>query len=180
MAATFPPTDLGRLEERRPELAGWVHVAQEPTSFLRLGLCSAAWLTNALASLVAAETRAPLAGEALVHLDVRSDNLCFVDDRVVLIDWNWACRGNGTVDIAAWLPSLQVEGGPSPETILPHAPHLAAWISGYFAARAGLPAVNVKASVRTLQLAQLRVALPWAVRALGLPALDGEASAGRV
>ena len=180
VAATPPPASLERLEAQWSELAGWVRVAQEPAPFLRLGLCSATWLTKALDMLVTAETRAPLAGEALVHMDVRSDNLCFVEDRVVLVDWNCACRGNGTVDIAAWLPRLHMEGGPLPETILPHAPHLAALISGCFAARAGLPAVNVQARVRTLQLAQLRVALPWAVRALGLPALDGEARTGRV
>src|SRR5262249_29211178 len=94
VAATPPPAGLGRLEERWPALAGWEHVAQEPTPFLQLGLCSAAWLTQALDTLVAAETCAPLAGEALVHFDVRSDNFCFVEDHVVLVDWNWAGRGN--------------------------------------------------------------------------------------
>jgi thiamine kinase-like enzyme len=123
---------------------------------------------------VRAEAEAPLAGDDLLHFDVRSDNLCFVGDRVVLVDWNWACRGNRTVDVASWLPSLQVEGGPPPETILPRAPGLAAAISGYFAARAGRHAeTSQDRAVRALQLGQLRAALPWAVRALALPALDG-------
>ena len=104
-----------------------------------------------------------------MHCDVRSDNLCFVRDRVVLVDWNWVCRGNSIVDIAAWLPSLHLEGGPLPDTILPGHLHLAALISGYFAARAGLPVGQASARIRALQLAQLRVALPWVVRALGLP-----------
>jgi thiamine kinase-like enzyme len=103
---------------------------------------------------------------------VRSDNLCFAGDRVVLVDWNWACRGNRTVDVASWLPSLHLEGGPPPEAILPRAPTLAAAISGYFAARAGRHAeTESDRAVRVLQLSQLRVALPWAVRALGLAAL---------
>ena len=181
VAATSPPVALASLETRRPMLAGWAHVAPDPPAFLGLHLCSAAWLTHAIDILVAAEAKAQLAGEDLVHLDVRSDNLCFVEDRAVLVDWNWACRGNGRVDIAAWLPSLHLEGGPLPETILPDEPSLAAAISGYFAARAGRPARNAQeARVRALQFAQLRVALPWAVRALALPPLNGEASADRV
>jgi hypothetical protein len=88
---------------------------------------------------------------------------------VVLVDWNWAGRGNGILDIAAWLPSLHLEGGPLPDTILPECPHFAALISGYFAARAGLPVEQASVGIRALQLAQLKVALPWVVRALGLP-----------
>ena len=112
VAATPPPVALASLETRRPMLSGWAHVAPDPAAFLGLHLCSAAWLTHAIDLLVAVEAKAQFAGEELVHFDVRSDNLCFVEDRVVLIDWNWACRGNGRVDIAAWLPSLHLEGGP--------------------------------------------------------------------
>jgi aminoglycoside phosphotransferase (APT) family kinase protein len=179
VAATPAPAGLPRLQARWSRL-GWAQVAQKPAPFLRLGLCSAAWLASTINALVAAEASAQLAGEELVHGDVRSDNLCFVGDQVVLVDWNWACRGNRTVDIAAWLPSLQLEGGPWPETVLPAHPHLAALISGYFAARVGLPVEQASAQIRAIQLAQLRVALPWVVRALGLPPPEGEARARRV
>jgi aminoglycoside phosphotransferase (APT) family kinase protein len=148
-------------------------VAKEPAAFLGLGLCSAAWLDDSIATLVAAEARAPLAGDSLVHLDVRSDNISFVDRRPVLVDWGWACRGNAAVDVAAWLPSLHLEGGPPPETILPRAPELAALMSGFFADRAGLPGAGHMLRIRALQRAQLGVALPWAVAALGLRPLDG-------
>jgi hypothetical protein len=67
-------------------LAGWAHVAQDPAAILGLRLCSAAWLSHALDTLMAAEAQARLAGDNLVHFDVRSDNLCFVGDRVVLVD----------------------------------------------------------------------------------------------
>lgn len=170
VAATTPPGTLLSLEARRPTFSGWAHIARDPAAFLGLRLCSATWLAHALDTLVTAEAQARLGGDSLVHSDVRSDNLCFVGDRVVLVDWNWACRGYGPVDIAAWLPSLHLEGGPLPETILPGEPCLAAVISGYFAARAGRRAENAPAArVRALQLAQLRVALPWAARALALP-----------
>ena len=169
VAATLPPASLGSLEERRAGLSGWARVECEPRPFLQLGLCSAAWLSHGIRALVTAEAQAHLAGGDLVHGDVRSDNLCFAGDRVVLVDWNWACRGNGIVDIAGWLPSLHLEGGPLPETILPEQPHLAAVISGYFAARAGLPVEHASTRIRALQRAQLEIALAWAARALGLP-----------
>ena len=66
------------------------------------------------------------------------------------------------------LPSLAAEGGPSPEEILPKASGLAAMVSGYFAARAGLPEIPTASRVRHVQRLQLQAALPWVVRALGL------------
>jgi aminoglycoside phosphotransferase (APT) family kinase protein len=180
VAATSPPAGLDSLEERQASWSGWAQVAQDPALFLRLGLCSATWLADNINALVAAEAGVQLTGEELVHGDVRSDNLCFVSNRVVLVDWNWACRGNSTVDIAAWLPSLHLEGGPLPESILPEQPRLAALVSGYFAARAGLPVGQASAQIRAIQLAQLRVALPWVVRALGLSPPEGETRASRV
>ena len=175
VAGTASPSALGHLDDRWPRRSGWTRVAQESAPFLALGLCTPAWLEDSIGALVAAEAAAPLAGDALVHLDVRSDNMCFLHDRVVLVDWNWACRGNPAVDVAAWLPSLHLEGGPRPETILPNAPELAALMSGFFAARAGLPADDVQPSVRALQRAQLRIALSWASAALGLRTPDGGA-----
>jgi hypothetical protein len=109
-----------------------------------------------------------------VHFDVRSDNLCFLDDRCILIDWNFACRGNGDVNIATWLPSLEAEGGPRPESILPDAREFAASMSGYWAWRAGQPPPANAPHLRQVQLAQLRSALAWAIRELGLPPVDGE------
>ncbi|HEV2472315.1 MAG TPA: hypothetical protein VGS41_06605 [Chthonomonadales bacterium] len=66
------------------------------------------------------------------------------------------------------------EGGPAPENLLPDAPEIAAWVSGDFAARAGLPGIPDAPRVRGVQLLQLREALPWAARACGLspPAPD--------
>jgi aminoglycoside phosphotransferase (APT) family kinase protein len=137
--------------------------------FLRLHLCSHGWLDQALPILLAASEAVVLAGDALMHLDVRSDNLCLRGGQAILIDWNWAVIGNPELDVAAWLPSLHAEGGPAPEEILPDHGPLAALLSGYWASRAGLPPIPDAPRVRELQLMQLRVALPWAARALGLP-----------
>jgi hypothetical protein len=147
----------------------WQAVAADPAPFLALGMCSPAWLDAALPALIAAAAAAPLAGESLVHLDIRSDNLCFRDGRVVVLDWNHAEIANPDLEIAAWLPSLQAEGGPAPDTILPDAPGLAAWLAGYFCARAGEAPFDDAPHVRPLQIQQSKTALPWAARALGLP-----------
>jgi hypothetical protein len=156
---------------------GWQTVASDPVPFLSLGLASEAWLNQALLTLLDIDYASFLDGAELVHLDIRSDNLCFDGDRIVIIDWNWACIGNAQFDIGAWLPSLEIEGGPPPEHLLPDAGEIAAIISGYHAANAGLPAVLGAPRIRQAQLAQLKSALPWTVRSLGLPPLDGEAIA---
>ena len=115
--STPPLAHLPRLERSplvemaQAPLAGWSLVVDSPEEFLGLGLCSAEWLDKALPSLLSAEQSAPLDGDDLVHLDVRSDNLCFSKGRVLLVDWNLTCRANGLLDVAAWLPSLQHEGG---------------------------------------------------------------------
>ena len=119
-------------------------------------------------SLREASESAPIAGDGLLHLDVRSDNLCIAERGAVLVDWNHASIGNPDLDVAAWLPSLRLEGGPEPDTVLPGAGGFAALLAGFFGSRAGLPAPPTAPQVRAFQLAQLRVALPWAVRELGL------------
>jgi aminoglycoside phosphotransferase (APT) family kinase protein len=119
--------------------------------------------------LIAASAEAPIAGDSLIHLDIRSDNLCFRDDRALVVDWNHATVANSDLDIAFWLPSLHSEGGPPPESVLANVPELAAWVAGFFCSRAGGDPIAEAPHVRPLQVEQARTALPWAARSLGLP-----------
>jgi aminoglycoside phosphotransferase (APT) family kinase protein len=169
--ATPPPTDLPSIGQLGLELRGtWGRIAEAPTPLLDLGLCDASWLEAALPVLESATRRAVIDGDALLHMDVRSDNLCLRDGRAVLVDWNWACTGNPMFEIAGWLPSLHDEGGPPPQKILPSgAAEMAALLAGYFCSHAGLPPIPGAPHVRHLQLRQARIALPWAARELGLP-----------
>jgi Phosphotransferase enzyme family len=169
VARTPPPAALPSASQSQFDLNGWPEITADPGPFLDLGMCSAAWLERALPALYEAARRADLGGDSLLHMDVRSDNLCVIGDRAILIDWNWACRGNAAFDLAAWLPSLHAEGGPAPETIMPEAGAFAALLAGYFCAHAARPPIPLAPHVRPLQLAQARIALPWAARALGLP-----------
>ena len=167
VSATAPPPHLPRLE--RGDGADWRSVTADPEPFLRLGICTRSWLGSALPVLAEAADTVDLRGDALVHGDIRSDNVCFRSLGVVLIDWNHAAVGNPQLDLAAWLPSLHDEGGPPPDELLPDAPALAAWVAGYFCARAGDPEIPDAVHVRPLQVRQARTALPWAARVLGLP-----------
>jgi aminoglycoside phosphotransferase (APT) family kinase protein len=151
----------------------WTAVADDPEPFLSLGIASLAWLERALPDLLDAESAVQFAGSAVVHGDVRSDNLCIRDGRAVLVDWNHACIGNPAFDVAAWLPSLTLEGGPRPDDIADEAvSQFAVSITGFFAARAGLPPHEGAPLVRGFQLAQLGVALPWTCRVLGIAPPD--------
>jgi hypothetical protein len=164
-----PPSGIESLEATREELVGWGRVAADPEPLLATGLCSRSWLERALPELIRASADAELGGNDLVHSDVRSDNLCLVDGRAILFDWNLACTGNGDFDVAFWLPSLQLEGGPAPWEVLPDAGGLAAVVAGFFSARAGLSPPSGAPTVREFQHVQAAVALPWAARELGLP-----------
>ena len=171
LAATPPPAVVPPVGTHRDRLVtGWAEIEADPAPFLSLGVCSRAWLEQALPTLREASETAPIDGDALLHLDVRSDNLCLAERGAVLVDWNHACVGNPDLDLAAWLPSLTLEGGPEPDVILPGAPGLAALLAGFFGSRAGLPAPPTAPQVRPFQLAQLRVSLPWAARELDLAA----------
>jgi thiamine kinase-like enzyme len=149
----------------------WEIVADDPGPFLSLGLASDQWLWRALPSLLEAERCCTTQGHQLTHWDIRSDNLCITPKGVKFVDWAEACLSNPELDLGFWLPSLAYEGGPEPEKILPGAPEVAAWVAGFFAARAGLPLIPDAPHVRLVQRQQLETALPWAVRALDLPPL---------
>jgi Phosphotransferase enzyme family len=151
----------------------WVAVADDPEPFLSLGIASSAWLERALPELLTAESAVAFSGSGVIHGDVRSDNLCIRGNRAVLVDWNHAERANPAFDVAAWLPSLTLEGGPRPEDVADAAAaEFAVSIAGFFAARAGLPPHEGAPLVRGFQLAQLEVAMPWACSVLGIAPPD--------
>jgi hypothetical protein len=164
VAAARVLAPLPRLAE--DTIGGWPEVACDPQPFLRLGLVTQAWLDAALPQLVEAWETSPIDGESLLHCDVRSDNLCLREGHAVIFDWSHARIGNPDFDVAFWLPSLALEGGPQPDSFGVDA--LAVFVAGFFAALAGLPPPDGAPHVRGFQLAQLEVALPWACRALGL------------
>jgi thiamine kinase-like enzyme len=169
LAASPAPPNTPSVRESLAGLFGrWRTVAEDPEPFLSTGLRPAAWLERALPTLVASADAAPVEGDALLHLDVRSDNLCFRDGAPLLLDWDWCALGNAELDVAAWLPSLAVEGGPQPWELLPDGGSFAAFLAGVWAAVVGLPPPSTAPTVRALQRRQLEVALAWCERELEL------------
>jgi hypothetical protein len=171
--ASPPPHGVPPAVDRQFGLDSWPDVATDPEPFLSLGICSATWLHDHLTTLAEASAAAEIGGSSFLHFDVRSDNLCLREGRVMLVDWNNACVGNEVLDTAAWLPSLETEGGPAPHIVLPDEtpglPEIASLLAGYFCARAALPPIPQAPHARPLQLVQARTSLPWAARLLGLP-----------
>ena len=112
------------------------------------------------------------AGDALVHGDVRSDNVLITETSVVLVDWPHASRGATFFDVIAWAPSVSLEGGPDPESLLRRYPaaHQAdpdqinavlAAIAGFFTYQATLPPPPGLPTLRAFQDAQGVVARNW-------------------
>jgi hypothetical protein len=150
--------------------SGWHVVAENPGPFLSLGIASADWLDAALPTLISAEAACNPNGDVLTHWDLRSDNICITRQGVKFIDWAEACLSNPKLDLGFWLPSLAHEGGPLPQAVLGDEPEIAAWVSGFFAASAGLPTIADAPFVRRVQREQLVTALTWAVHSLGVDA----------
>ena len=173
-----PPPGLATAASRGIAEDGWEEVARDPEPFLGLGLCSRGWLSDALPTLLDAADRRLLEGRALCHLDVRSDNLCSrANGEAVLVDWDCAAIGNPEFDLAFWLPSLHLEGGP------PHKP----WRNAPRASSPSWPGSlppkpdsltsHTRRECEAIQLAQLKVALPWVASVLGLRPPDPQAHA---
>lgn len=172
VAQTPPPPGLPLLEEQRGCFTRWAQVAQNPSALLQRGVCAPSWLDAALPELLAAEARASLSGEHLIHGDVRSDNLCFVGNTVVLVDWSNAQRGTAQWDVAYLLATLHLEGGPAPYEVMPGGGELVALHSDDMALRVSQPQ-HFPAWLVEKHQHLLRIQLSWLAQALGLPALDG-------
>jgi aminoglycoside phosphotransferase (APT) family kinase protein len=162
----------------RPEFTNWraVAAADEPPAGLD------PWTLPLLDRLAELEGRWEEAarGDTLLHLDLRSDNMLVTDDRVWLVDWPWAARGNPAFDLAAFCPSVAMQGGPPPaETFAlstvcrgvdPDVLRvLVATIAGYFAVKALQPPPPGLPTVRAFQAAQGVVAMRWLVELTGWP-----------
>jgi hypothetical protein len=170
IAATAPPAELRREPDGALTRPYWLDIAANPGPVERLNVASSAWFEEAMPRLIAADTKAILTGDGLVHADIRSDNVCIGDSGVKVVDWNWAFAGNPMLDVVAWLPSLRLEGGPPPWKLLTGEAALVAHVAGYFLHHATRPPLpDVRSDLRAFQKAQGKVALEWAAYELGLP-----------
>jgi aminoglycoside phosphotransferase (APT) family kinase protein len=99
------PTATANLEG---DLGGWTRVAADPPADLH------PWAARHLDTLREQADRAlaALAGDTLVHLDVRADNLLIAGDgTVTLVDWPHACVGPRWLDRVLLLVNVCLHGG---------------------------------------------------------------------
>ena len=111
----LPPATAGTAsEEVGRRLCGWrQHKEESPSRLAQLD----DWSTCHLAALVEleAEAVAAVAGDTLLHFDVRADNMLLTPERVWFVDWPLACVGAAWVDVVFFAPSVTMQGGPPPE-----------------------------------------------------------------
>jgi hypothetical protein len=170
-SSSAPPLELPAHRRRKSR---WERIADDPEPFLGLGACSPDWLERSLDELIAAETQADFEGDALVHNDVYSGNVCFRGDGAVLVDWGAAVRGSRWIDVAFALLSVRAEGSVPPPLDFPDEPFFAAALSGHLAVEAPAPAPDWALPGSTLRedmRADLVHALRWAAEELELPPL---------
>jgi hypothetical protein len=167
--AGVPPADDGLFR-------CWDGIDADRAGVVASGQLTHRWLDEWLPTMRSTASRATAWGPALVHQDIRSDNLAIGPDGVArFFDWNWSAVGNPDLDLAGWLPSLAIEGGPAPWEVMSNGGPYAAVLAGYFILAASRPLVpNVAPGIRSFQRAQGEVALDWACRELGIsPVLRG-------
>ncbi|WP_199614591.1 aminoglycoside phosphotransferase family protein [Paenibacillus alkalitolerans] len=146
-----------------------------------------AWLDAVIDSLIPmeAELMRPDQPWGFIHTDIRSDNLRFRDGNLVLFDWALALNGPLLFDAGFFFPSIEGEGGPTAEFLLPeykkvmtaHGIQFPAFAeysvavatAGFFATRAGKPPIPMLPRLRSIQRLQLGPALRWSCNILGLP-----------
>jgi aminoglycoside phosphotransferase (APT) family kinase protein len=137
------------------------------------------WIRRNLGRLAELEARAPglVAGESLVHCDVRADNLLIAGESVYILDWPGARVGAAWIDLVAMAPSVVMQGGPRPEEYLSRLDlrgvsssaidAVVCSLAGYFVVRALEPAPQGIPTVRAFQSAQGREAIAWLRERLG-------------
>ncbi|HVF31598.1 MAG TPA: hypothetical protein VM933_01065 [Acidimicrobiales bacterium] len=139
------------------------------------------WTLRHLGRLAEVESAWPAAtaGEALVHSDVRDDNVVLADDgRVLLVDWAHSFVGADWLDLAFALPSIELAGGPSCEDLVARSRRLrradpealtvvAVALLGFFTNQARHAPPPGAPAVRAFQEAQRRVTRRWVEARLG-------------
>jgi hypothetical protein len=132
------------------------------------------WARAHIDELVALERGWPEAvrGNSLAHADVRADNILLTSDRVMFVDWPWACLAQPWFDLVAMLPSVVMQGGPPPEDIIAAHPvtqdadpgavsAVVASLAGVWSYLGRQPDPPGLPTLRAFQAAQAAVTLDW-------------------
>ena len=181
-AEPLPGHELPRTDDQlADDFTGWrqLHGLDRATQsqFADLAGDLGRWALTNLEQLVRWEQEAlrVCAGDALVHGDLRADNVMIDPDhqhRVWIIDWPHASVGAPWLDLAFMLPSVALQGGGDPATnFRAHAVSegvhdddlraALAGLSGYFAWSSRQPPPRGIPNLRRFQAAQGVAAIRW-------------------
>lgn len=133
------------------------------------------WAGANLSSIseAAADWRQAVRGNALVHGDLRADNMILTASGMQVVDWPESCIGAPWLDLVLALPSMAMfEGGPAPEEVVRTHPVTAAVdperldaviaaLAGFFVATSLRPAPPGLPTLRRFQHDQAIVTLDW-------------------
>lgn len=147
--------------------AGWRRWASSPVPE-----SAPAWAVAHLDRLASLEEAWPsaAAGTALLHMDLRHDNLLLRGSDVRVVDWSWATRGAAWVDAVLLAVSVEAYGGPAAASVFERygaaverdalAVVLAA-LSGYLVPNGLLPAPPGLPYLRPMQARHGEVTAAW-------------------
>ncbi|MFF5228638.1 phosphotransferase family protein [Dactylosporangium sp. NPDC000521] len=145
--------------------AGWRRLAADPPQSLD------PWVASNLDLLVELADRgtAALAGDRLVHVDIRADNLLIrPDGSVMVVDWPGAAVGVPWFDTLSLLLNVRLYGGEISDDVLeffsPDPGDVTAVVAGlaaFFTDGARQPAPPGLPTLRRFQQDQADVMLPW-------------------
>jgi aminoglycoside phosphotransferase (APT) family kinase protein len=169
------PPGVTAFAERNNDLFGhWRRLVDDPAGKLdRLD----DWSCDHLDLLVALDAQAPAAsaGDHLLHVDTRTDNVLFSDlgpEHDVVVDWPGASIGAAWIDLVGLLSALHLDGGPPPAEAFGTHPlgraadpdattAVLAGFAGYLTRHSLLPPPPGLPTLRAFQAAQGVVARDW-------------------
>lgn len=159
------------VDRHRPVFDGWRRLAAGDGAVVGLD----PWVGRNVERLAETESgwEAAATGNTLLHADLRADNLLIGDGgRVWIVDWPWACEGAAFVDLAFFLPSVGLGGGPRPSAVssrhrlfgdvdVAALAAVVAAVAGFFTRASLDPAPPGLPTLRRFQRAQAEVAIDW-------------------
>jgi Ser/Thr protein kinase RdoA (MazF antagonist) len=149
------------------DLDGWRRIAADPPGDLD------PLFAAHLGELIAASDRAlaSLAGDTLVHCDIRADNMLVrPDGSMVIVDWPSGSAGPPWLDTALLAMNVLVFGGDGDRIMPPAGVDLVVAVAGYFLDRSRQPPPPGLPTVRAFQRMQADRLLPWLHRHVGAAA----------
>lgn len=166
----------GSDEHFAKRIHGWQQIKANEASCEKLD----AWSQRHLDALCALEKKAPqaVAGQTLVHFDIRADNIVMTDEGIWFVDWPHASIGAAWLDVILFAPSVAMQGGLQPEDLIQLHPACqqadpdaitAAVVSmaGMFAQRSLQPPPPGLPTLREFQMAQGNVSRQWIAQRTG-------------